>query len=358
MNVAIIGAGLAGLSCSHELEKYEIKHTIFETNSFIGEQFPHVGGALEITTRSKGDILKYMRDKLDIEIRPINTLNKIIQHSPKRTNVVNGKLGYFLNRGRDADDIKVQIFSKLKNPHILFNNEADYETLSKKYDYVVIANGQINFTKELGCWFEWVDTYVRGAVVLGDFDPNTLIIWLNKEYCKNGYAYLIPFSEKKASLVLVVNDVTEKEIDHYWELFFYSENIKYTIIEEFKLNHKSGHVYPHSISNILLAGNSGGAIDPFLGFGVLTSVGSGVMAARSIIKNKDYEKLLKPFLKTNYQMYEFKKALDKFNNRDYDRLIRTIGLPGISQLIYHSKLDVVKYGSYIIKKLSSNKEEK
>jgi len=36
MRVAIIGAGLAGLSCAHELERYGVSPVIFEKNSYIG----------------------------------------------------------------------------------------------------------------------------------------------------------------------------------------------------------------------------------------------------------------------------------------------------------------------------------
>ena len=349
MNVAIIGAGLAGLACAHEFERYGIQPTIFEINSFIGEQYPHVGAVLEIVTRSIGDPINYFQDKLDLNIMPINTVNRIIHHSPNKSTEIKGKLGYFFNRSKEPDDIKVQIYSKLKNPNILFNTYGDYEPLSQKYDFVIISNGQSNFAKELGCWVEWLNTFVRGAVVLGDFDPNAIIIWLNKEYCKNGYAYLTPFDKKRASLILVVTDVSKSEVDHYWELFLYSENIKYPLVEEFKLNHQSGRVYPHKVDNILLTGNAGGVIDPFLGFGVLGSVVTGVMAARSIILNTPYDKLIEGILKTNLQLHEFRKALNSADNNVYDKIVASIGLPGIKQLIYKSPLNIVKYGSYVLK---------
>ena len=349
MNVAIIGGGLAGLSCAHELERYGIQPTIFEVNSFIGEQYPHVGAALEIATRSIGDPIKYFKSQLNLNLKPINTVNSIIHHSPTKTTVIKGKLGYFFNRSKECDDLKVQIHSMLKKPNILFNTYGDYEPLSQKFDYVIIANGQSNFSKELGCWTEWVNTFVRGAVVLGDFDPNAIIIWLNKEYCKNGYAYLTPFDKKRASLILVVTDVSKSEVDHYWELFLYSENIKCPLVEEFKLNHQSGRVYPHKVDNILLTGNAGGVIDPFLGFGVLGSVVTGVMAARSIILNKPYDKLIEGILKTNLQLYEFRKALNSVNNDAYDKIVSSIGLPGVRQLIYKSPINIIKYGSYVLK---------
>jgi len=65
-------------------------------------------------------------------------------------------------------------------------------------------------------------------------------MWINKDYCKNGYAYLSPFNSKKASVILVVTDVNEKEIDHYWKAFLDYENINYTIVEEFKQAHDTG----------------------------------------------------------------------------------------------------------------------
>lgn len=356
MSVAIIGAGLAGLCCAHELERHGISPVIFERNSFIGEPLPHVGGVLNIFLRPIKNPLRYTRDMLGIDIRPLNTINRIIHHSPNKTTTIKGNLGLLFERSKGPDDVKVQIHSKLRHTRILFDTPADYEPLSMQYDDVVIANGFVNFTKELGCWTEWVNTYVRGAMVLGDFDPNTLIVWINKDYCRKGYAYLTPFDNKRASLILVVTDVNEKEVDHYWELFLYTEGIKYAIVEEYKLNHKSGYVYPHKVGNLFLTGNAGGGIDPFLGFGVTNSITTGVMAARAIAGKKDYEKLIRPVIESNLQLYEFRKAFNTLDNTAYDHLISFLGVPGIKHLIYRTPLNVKKLGSLALKLKSKGQQ--
>jgi digeranylgeranylglycerophospholipid reductase len=351
MRVAIIGAGLAGLSCAFELQKHNIRPTIFEVNSFIGEQYSHVSATLEVISRPIRDPVKYFKKKYDLEFTPLNTLNSVIHHAPNITKEVKGNLGYFFVRSQTPEDMKNQLFSKLKNPNIMFSTYGDYIKLSKEYDYVVVATGSAKFTSELGCWFELLNTYVRGAVVLGDFDLNTLIVWINKDYCKNGYAYLTPFTNHKASLILIVTDVNEKEIDNYWELFLSTENIKYTIVEEFKQNHRSGNVYPHRINNILFTGNAEGAIDPFLGFGVINSVTTGIMAARSIASNKDYEKLLKWSVSKNKELYEFRKVYEKLDNKGYDLMIASLGIPGVKNLLYYTPINAVKYGAFALKTL-------
>ncbi|MCX7921699.1 MAG: NAD(P)/FAD-dependent oxidoreductase [Clostridia bacterium] len=350
MKVAIIGGGLAGLACAHELEKHNIKPVVYERNSYIGDQFSHVSAILEIIGRPIKDHITYMRQEFGIDIKPLNTINNLTHLSPNKKTIIKGNLGYLLNRSKDSTAVAVQILQQLKNTEIRLNELGDYESLSKNYDHVVVATGNSSFADELGCWHIWLDTYVRGATIAGNFDPNTLTAWVNRDFCKRGYAYLTPFSEKKASLILITTDVTEKEIDHYWELFLYTENLKYPIIEEFKLSHRSGSVYPNKLGNIYLAGNAGGAIDPFLGFGQYNSIFTGVMAARSIVNGESYEDLIRPIIKRNLDMLQFRKAYDLVGNKGYDLLFSAIGMPGIKHLLYYTPINAPRLGAAIFKR--------
>lgn len=349
MKVAIIGAGLSGLSCAHELEQYGIQPVIYERSGYIGEQHPHVAAILEIIHRPIKDCVDFFREKLYLDIKPLDTVNTIIHYSPNKVTAIKGNFGYFFKRDKSKEDLKNQLYSQLRNPEVHFNRVGDYESLAREYDYVVIANGSVDYTRELGCYKEWLNTYVKGAVVEGDFDPNALLVWLNKDYCKNGYAYLCPFSSKRAAIALVVTEVSEHEVGLFWEKFLYTENIKYSIQEEFTLNHNSGHVYPHKLGNIYFAGNAGGVIDPFLGFGQMSALISGVAAARSIVKGKDYEKLINRVVKSNIKLHEFRKVFDMSGNNAYDFLFSSISVPGIKHLIYYTSFNVIKHGSKIMK---------
>ena len=356
MKVAIIGAGLAGLACAHELEKYGISPVIYERNGFIGETHAHVTASLHIVNRPIRDVVRYLKKNFDIDLKPSNTINRLIHYSPRKKRMIKGNFGYFFVRGKGENSIKNQLYAQLNHTKVVFNHLADYEKLLKENDYVIAATGNSNFAEELGCFYEWVTTHLRGAVVLGDFDPNTLTAWINKEYCKSGYAYLTPIDKQRASLSLIVPEVIERDIEYYWERFLYAENINYTITEEFRWKHKTGYVYPNHIGNLYFAGKARGGIDPFLGFGQAKAVIEGVMAARAIVKGKDYGKLIKPNIKKNKNIYEFRKAYNHASNEDYDRLITFLSLPGIKQLIYYSPLNVVKTGGMLLGFMNRNRK--
>lgn len=345
MKIAIIGAGLAGLYCAHELERLGVKPVIFEKNGFIGEEINHVTGVLNIAHRPIKDMIKYLKNDLDIDIHPSGTINVLEHIAPNKRTTIRGFYGYFFKYSKDADSLKLQVFDKLKKTKVYLSEVGDYETLSKEFDYVVVANGNSSYAQELGLWQDWLNAYVRGAVILGDFDPTRLVMWINKEYCKNGYAYMTPFDEHRATIVLITTDVNEKEIDRYWELFLYGENIKNPIVEEFTLMHKSGLVYPHVIGNLIFIGNAGGGVEPFLGFGHLNAATMAAAAARTIVLGLDFEKQINKIMNRNDQMRRFRMMFNMLTNKSYNAIVTGVGLPGVKQLLYSTNINVAKYGA-------------
>ncbi|MEA4849506.1 MAG: FAD-dependent oxidoreductase [Clostridiaceae bacterium] len=347
MKVAIIGAGLAGLYCAHELERLGVKPVIFEKNSFIGEAMNHATAVLNITHRPIPNVLEYIKKNHHLEIKPIATVNMLEHHAPNATTTLKGFYGYFFKYSKDDDSLKNQIYSKLKHTKFYFNEVGDYEKLSKKYDFVVVANGNSKSAEEMGIWQDWIRTYVRGAIILGDFDPNKLVMWINKEYFKSGYAYLCPLERQRATISVIASDVDEREIDRYWELFIYGESIKNPIVEEFTLMHNSGWVYPHQLGNIIFAGNAGGGIEPFLGFGHLNAAIMGAAAARTIALGWNYEEQIRRTMERNDEMRMLRKIFNKMTNKEYDLFVASLKIPGVNKLVYSSNVNVSKYGALI-----------
>ncbi|MGE5405689.1 MAG: NAD(P)/FAD-dependent oxidoreductase [Candidatus Saccharibacteria bacterium] len=349
MKVAIIGAGVSGLSCAHELERHGIYPTIYERKSFIGDIETHVIASLEIISRPIRDWVTYAWENYDLFVTPLNRVKKITHKSPNKITVLKGNLGYFFKRDREPDSLLKQIHSQLNHTKIVLNEYADYRKLHDEYDYVVIANGQANYVDELGCWHERATGWVKGAVVLGDFDPTELIIWVNKDYSNKGYAYLTPFSDKQASICLFVPYTKKADLSHYWELFLYTEKIKYTIIEEFQVRHTSGFVHPAQYDKYYFAGMAGGAVDPFLGFGAVKSVFQGIYAAQSIATGQDYSELIKGITQKTQSMWEMRLAFNKAKNDDYDLIFTAIGIPGLQHLIYKTPINILNMGGKILR---------
>lgn len=349
MRIAIIGAGLAGLSCAIVLEKSGIIPTIFEKTSFIGDREQHVGAILSIINRPIRDSLKYIKENFGIEIMPLNTVNKLTHYSPNQKTSITGNFGYFTLRDQEENSIKRQLHAQLKKTEVLFSMEVNYKDLILEYDYVIAADGKPDIAEELGFWTDWIRGYVKGAVVEGDFNPNELVMWIDKTYCKSGYAYLTPFNNKKASLALFVPNTNINEIDFYWDKLILNEHIKSRVVETFKVYHCSGQVYPHKVDNLLLAGNTGGSIDPLLGFGQAKSIIMGGMAARAIIEGSDYEKLVRQVYKLTLSLYELRKSFDNITNKHYDFIVKSIAFPGVKPVIYDTQLNVVKYGAMALK---------
>ncbi len=344
MKVAIIGAGLSGLSCAIELERHKIKPVIFEKRAHVGEALSYSIILPRIINRPITDPLKYLKKEYALELIPHNHLKKMIMRSPSKRAVQRGSQGYIFRRGYPGNSMEMQLLNYVDSP-VTFNSYVEAEEIKNEFDYVIVADANSATAKRFGLWTDTFNAQVRVATILGSFKSNQISMWADTSYSKNGFCYLIPSSTKEASLVQIVNGITTYELDHYWKKFLFTEDIQYYISDTADTEHDSGFVQPRRIDNILFVGNSAGLTDNLIGCGALNAIESGMLAARSIAFSKDYTVLTEPIFRDIEKLHEFRKAINTMGNREMDCLINALAFPVIKKAMYNNPLFRLSHAS-------------
>ncbi len=357
MRVAIIGAGISGLSCAFELEKAGITPVIYEKRGAIGDALDYSSIWSNLISRVNRDPLEYLSEKYNFCVNPLFNLREKIMISPNKKTIAKGNLGYIFKRGLDPYSLEKQIASKISTP-VRYNSYVDSNDIRKEFEHIVVATATASIAKQLNVWKDSFITQIRVAVVLGDFKVDSSTVWFNEKYANKSFGYLIPNNSKEATLALIINNSCTDELDHYWKTFLSIENIQYKITHQYDTEYLTGLVRRHKINNIYLVGNAAGFTDDLIGVGAFNAIESGILAAQSIINGSDYNDLAKPIYDDIMKLDHFRQAMNSFDNSDFDKLIGFLKTPGIKQLIYNNPFFKLRHGLPVVKLYNSYKSKK
>lgn len=251
---------------------------------------------------------------------------------------VTGKLGIAFYRGKELDSAENQLLRELRKTAVHYNALSNYKDLPQKYDYVVVAKAM-----ELGLWEGQGRVSIMGAIALGPFPHDMSTIYFNTEYAGSGYGRVTPYSDSEAIIGLYIidrGDFSTQQLDKLELVYRYIPP-----------PYSTGSVTAFKSGNILLAGRAAGLTDRLLGFGLIEALISGVLAARAIICEEDYDKMMKPLRYHTENMSTFRNYIEGFSNDDFGKMITVLGTPGIKQLVYNTQINLIDLFGKILSKM-------
>jgi len=331
MKVAIMGAGLSGLACAIILERNGLTPTIYEKRSQVGDRFIYGEIMMEILNKPVVDSLAYLSEKFQIYLQPAANIKEIYIHSKNNTAAINGHLGYITIRGRHENSMEAQLHRQLHSP-IIFNSDINYEDLIKEYTHVVLATGDAAYSKKLQDFDEAFTVRLKGATILGDFEPRRVHAWLDNTLAPKGYCYLIPYSREEANIVIAYPNYPENEEkseDEYWNKFY--DRIRGQFNADFKIRDSFnitqyiiGKAARPRIGNTFFAGNCLCAIMPFLGFGQFTSILTGIEVAQDLLGKISIEDSASHHFKSFEESLVLRRAMEKLDNKGLDTFVKLL----------------------------------
>jgi flavin-dependent dehydrogenase len=354
MKVAIMGAGMSGLSCAIALEKQGVTPSIFENRGCVGDRFVNAESMFHVFNSPVKDCLHYLNEEYGIALKPVAEVRKIVIHSKNETGSITGNIGYTNIRGRQSDSYEVQLSNQVKS-RIEFNSKYEYEELCKNYDAVVLATGDSDYASHLGNFRNDLSCTVHGATIEGIFETDTPHVWFDYEVLPKGYGWVIPYSDKEANIVMLYPDypsITKMDINEMWSKYYTLAekdlNQSFRITDKFEVTrYMVGICNKPKLDNTYFVGNCFGAISPGLGFGQFTSILTGIYSALDICGLGKYEDLVKPLFANYDHSLIFRRFLENLKDTDLDLAVKNLNVKLIKQFIdkacnKDSKLQLLK----------------
>lgn len=356
MNVAIMGAGLSGLACAITLEKHGITPTIFENRSQVGDRFINGEAIIPILDRPINDSYSFLAEKYGIFLQPLSNIRSMTFYSENKVATLSGYLGFLNARGRHSQSFENQLFKQVRSK-IIFNSNVTYEQLLKDFTHVILATGDAAYASKIQDYKVGLTVTLKGATVEGKFDRFNAAIWLDNNLSPKGYGYLMPFSEREASITIGYPDYPEnrsKDINALWGNFYdrvctnLNQNLKVT--DNFEITrYIIGQCQYPRLGNTFFVGNCFGAIMPAFGFGQLPAMLTGVYAAFDLVGKGNYTELVKHLQESYNNSLVIRRFMEQLDNRKLDLLVSLFNTKLANYMFNNQKINPFKMASYLLK---------
>lgn len=329
MDIAIIGAGPAGLSCANELVKGGYSVTLFEKGK-VGENIVCAEGLFDYFGKLNLTLPDEMKVKKLI-IEGNNKYNITIPTSSKFSTFDRSKWQKYLAEKAIKNGLKVFENKKIE--------KADLNYFKKHFKYVIDASG-VRAVSHIFFPKNEVKKYRKNFVpavqytVNGDFecyketikavifDDPPGYFWLFPKKKENGY------TKANIGLGYLSKQKSLPNLKHVLERMTALEGID---TQDLKINASpipTKRLKQYVSDNIILTGDALGLCSPLHGGGIDTAYLSGYYVAQSIIKGnfKIYEKFLKDIYKRYFLESIFLSLWLNFGSKNVLNRLKNKGL--------------------------------
>lgn len=329
--IAVVGAGIAGTTCAHELHKLGHEVEIFERSAEDKPTRP----------RQMEGSVNFLQNVPEIE--PSRRMKRARFHSLNITATLNGKIGFFYEvGGENGIDVKARKNIERLLPIHYSTKIENKAQLQDKFKIIVAADGyHSELAKEEGLLASKTPKQIGvgvGFTIRGDFDPELIEIWLDNYYSLHGYSYVIPFSKHQASLVSASIGKTINQTTYYERLKELAQLRKWEIQNRW-VDFESWYDFSfYAKENLYVIGNAGSFTDPAFGFGLKWAIQSAKLCARSIAENTNYTYLIQTELLPEFENFQvIRKFLETAKTDEYDKLVKSFKNPLAKRLIESGK---------------------
>lgn len=353
MRVAILGAGLSGLACALELQRQGLRPSVFEKRDQVGDRFVNGEVFLSAFSRPVGDEIRYLHDRFALDLRPLAPLETLVMHGPHATATLHGRFGWIVVRGRHPASIERQMAERLEGA-IEFRTHRPYPDLLADFDKVVVATGDGALTPS-ALEFETSRSFAfAGATVEGNFPRTTVVAWFDPELAPGGQGFLIPLSEREATLVSILPEQPDGGEDapaHFRQLV---ERAERDLGQRLRPGEpyasrgfRSGICARGSDDRSYAVGDCFGALMPLFAFGQFPALLTGIHAARAIVGLEDYESATRPLRGANAHSLVLRETFETLSGTTMDAAVRAMD-SRFGERLFTTRVDWMRLLSYAL----------